>query len=100
MDEQKIAADLLRKLMSWISEEQWCAGWLHDIEYILWDAVVGRRKDICNPQEIEQLKYLSDKCGGWIIWDEQAKDERFVPMGEWLRLYEAKRREHSAEKDE
>jgi hypothetical protein len=42
-------------------------------------------------EEIEQLKYLSEKCGGWIIWNVQAKDERFVPMEEWLRLYEAKR---------
>lgn len=41
-------------------------------------------------EEIEQLKYLSAKFGGWIIWDEEAKDESFVPMEEWLRLYDAK----------
>jgi lipoate synthase len=28
MNEQKITAGLLRKLMSEISEECWCAGWL------------------------------------------------------------------------
>jgi len=75
MDEQNITAGLLLKLMSGISEERWCAGWYHNLEYILWDAVTGRREDICSPEEIEQLKYLSGKCGGWIIWDEQAKDE-------------------------
>lgn len=90
-DEQKIAAGLLVKAMSGISEEYWCAGWLHDLEYILWDAVIGRRKGPCSTQDLEQLKYLSEKCDGWIIWDEQEKDQRFVPIEEWLRLYEAER---------
>lgn len=90
MDEQKITADLLQKVMSEISEEHWCAGWMSSLEYILWDAVAGKRKDICSAEEIEQLKYLSEKCGGWVIWDKQAKGERFVPMEEWLRLYEAR----------
>ena len=73
MDEQSITAGLLERLMSAISEEYWCAGWMHNLEYTLWDVVTGRRAGICSPEEIEQLKYLSEKCGGWIIWDEQAK---------------------------
>jgi hypothetical protein len=76
--------------MSAISEEYWCAGWMHNLEYMLWDAVLGKRENFCTPEQIEQLKYLSGKCGGWIIWDKQAKGERFVTMQDWLRLYEAK----------
>ncbi len=98
MDEQKITAGLLRKLMSEISEERWCAGWLGGLEYILWDVVTGKRNDICSPDEIEQLKYLTEKCGGWIVWDKQAINEKFVPMEEWLRLYESNGHQHSAEK--
>lgn len=90
MDEQGITAGLLVKLMSAISEEYWCAGWMHNLEYTLWDVVSGKREDICTPEEIEQLKYLSGKCGGWIVWDEQAKREKFVPIQDWLRLYEAR----------
>jgi hypothetical protein len=85
--------------MSGISEDYWCAGWLSGLEYILWDAGTGKRKNVCTSEEIEQLRYLSEKSGGWIIWDEQLKDERFVPMDEWLRLYEAKRHRHEARKD-
>ena len=95
MDEQEITAGLLRKVMSGISEEYWCAGWMHNLEYMLWDVVADRRKGICSPEEIEQLKYLSGKCGGWIVWDEQGKGKRFVPMHEWLRLYEAQRQKSS-----
>ena len=93
MNEQRITADLLRKLMSEISEEYWCAGWLGGLEHVLWDVVTGKRTDICTPEEIEQLKYLSEKCGGWIVWDKEGICERFVSMEEWLRLYEA--RHHS-----
>jgi len=95
MDEQRITAALLARLMSDVSEERWCAGWLGGLEYILWDAVLGRQKSACSSEEIEQLKYLSEKCGGWIIWDEQSKGEKFVPMQEWLRLYEADRHRRS-----
>jgi hypothetical protein len=95
MDEQSVTAGLLVKLMSAISEEYWCAGWMHNLEYMLWDVVRGKREDLCTPEEIEQLKYLSGKCGGWIIWDEQAKGEKFVPIQDWLRLYEAKREKTS-----
>lgn len=95
MDEQSITAGLLAKLMSAISEEYWCAGWMHNLEYMLWDVVSGKRKGLCTPEEIEQLEYLSGKCGGWIVWDEQAKGEKFVPIQDWLRLYEAKREKTS-----
>ena len=98
MDEQTITAGLLRKLMSGISEDYWCAGWLSGLEYTLWDAVTGKRKNVCSSEEIEQLRYLSEKCGGWIIWDQQAKDERFVPIDEWLRLYDARLRSTRGEK--
>ena len=89
MDERKITTSLLRTLMSWISEERWCAGWLYNLEYMLWDVAIGKRRDVCSLEEAEQLKYLSEKCGGWIIWDGQEKDTTFVPIEEWLRLYEA-----------
>lgn len=89
MDEQSITAGLLKKLMSAISEDYWCAGWTYDLEYRLWEAVTGKRTGVCNHEEIEQLKYLSEKCGGWIVWDEQSKGEKFVPIGEWRRLCEA-----------
>jgi hypothetical protein len=97
VNEQSITAGLLKKLMSAISEERWCAGWLHRLEYSLWEAVAGKRTDVCSLEEIEQLKYLSEKCGGWIVWDEQSKGEKFVSMPEWLRLYEAHSRKTAEE---
>ncbi len=40
---QKYAQELLLTEMSGISELVWCAGWLHNLEYILWDCVLDRK---------------------------------------------------------
>ena len=40
-------------------------------------------------EHIAELKKLSDACRGWIIF-EDGKDETFVPLNEWLRIYESK----------
>jgi hypothetical protein len=50
LDEQAITAGLLRKLMSGISEDYWCAGWLSGLEYTLWDAVTGSEKMFAGPK--------------------------------------------------
>ena len=36
---------------------------------------------------IEQA--MSDVLGGWVMWDDALRDERFVPMDEWLDIYAA-----------
>jgi hypothetical protein len=91
VDEQTITASLLRKLMSGISED-YCARAGSAVSNTHCGMQLrASEKMFAVSEEIEQLKYLSEKCGGWIIWNVQAKDERFVPMEEWLRLYEAKR---------
>ena len=36
------------------TEEYWCAGWMHNLEYTLWDVVSGKRADICKPEEMSR----------------------------------------------
>jgi hypothetical protein len=57
----------------------------------LWSAIIdGPRKygflEITD-EHIAKLKGLSDACGGWIIFDDE-KAETFVPLDEWLGIYE------------
>jgi len=85
-DEARVAAGLLAHVMSDISEDVWCAGWLIDLEYILWDAITRERPDWCGREEIEQLKSLSQRCNGWIGWDKE-RGRRFVRMEDWRGLY-------------
>lgn len=90
--------------MSEISEEGLCAYWLIDLEHLLWEAVEGRLKsaratfsrdgDYPTDKEIASLRRLSDLAGGWVYWDDTAKDaidwgERFIPLPEWRERHAA-----------
>ena len=102
-DSEKVreyAGRLLRSKMSELSEELYCAGWCHGIEYVLWDNVTGSRDklDKVNSKDVEELRQLSGDAGGWFVWDGQQHDARFVPMHEWLRMY-GKRRSNPAQSE-
>ena len=75
--------------MSSLSQEAWCAGWLQDLEFMLWSVLVGEKCDgrlALTASQVEHLSSLSDGCQGWIVIDENT-EEKFVPLPEWLRLF-------------
>jgi len=82
----KKAQDLLRRIMGEISEAAISAGWLNTLEYDLWDFIengagqFGRL--LIEPNVIRDLKWLADKAGGWWTY------EKFVPMQEWVEMYQ------------
>jgi hypothetical protein len=90
----KLEEKQLADYMSDLSERSYCAGWMIDLEYVLWDAVVDAPRNYGFPaitnEHIDQLKELSDSCGGWIKFDDD-KGESFIPMDEWLQIYGATR---------
>lgn len=74
-------------LMSEYSESKWHAGWIMGLEKSIWEDL----------ENFPELKELSDKTGGWIIWyDEEYKDvmppiegyigEAFISLMEWERI--------------
>ena len=81
----------LHDLMSSMSEQAWSSGWMRGLEYELWRAVqspaykVGRLQ--LSPTQCDRLRQLSEKCGGWIAFDDQ-HEESFVPRAQWLTRYE------------
>lgn len=87
------AARELCQLMSDISEDQYCAGWLVGLEYQLFDTLyIGDTfGDGISPQERVKLMELSARCGGWWRWTDD-KGETFVKLEEWLEIYKARAR--------
>jgi len=81
------AQKLLPNRMSALSEERSCAGWAHEVEYLLWENVIGMASDLYAEQRRE-LKCLSARAGGWFVWK---NGPCFVPMDEWLRMYEKRK---------
>jgi hypothetical protein len=77
--------------MSGISESAYCAGWMHGLEYALWHLLAtgqtryGRSK--VTVEELARLRILSEKCGGWIVFDD-LNEETFIPLNEWLRIFD------------
>ena len=93
------AAELLCEYMSEISEDYWCAGWLHGLEFSLWKMLRGGSRDFgtgdVKEEELSKLRQLSQRAGGWVIWDEQ-KDasmsgNRFVPLALWTVMYDGEK---------
>jgi hypothetical protein len=85
------AAAQLADCMSDISEKCYCAGWLFDLEYILWHAVISGPTVFGNgyitSEQIELLKILSSACGGWITFDLDAprdvSSKKWIPLEYW-----------------
>jgi hypothetical protein len=88
----------LAERMSEISEDTYCAGWLVDLEYDLWQILIGEQgtfSGMVSEPEIQQLRELSDACGGWIFYDDD-RAETFVPLTQWLTMFAAHAKERRA----
>jgi hypothetical protein len=77
----------LYELMSEISEDCWCAGWMHGNEFSLWEAIsTGNLRYGMGEMDrdlLAQVAALSVKTGKWIIWrdDQDGLDPHDV--SEW-----------------
>ena len=83
------AACQLAGLISEISEDHFSAGWLHGLEFTLWNMLHGddRRFGMgkVSQENIDRLRHLHEKCGGWWRWDE-THGEMFVATADWIAL--------------
>ena len=82
----------LADYMSELSEAGWSAGWLAELEFDLWRAVIEGpqrygRLDITQ-EHINKLRSLSQVCGGWIIFGDKT-EETFIDFVTWQRLYQS-----------
>ena len=79
--------------MSEISEENYCAGWIIDNEYTIWNAITngsqstnGKKMEVpISPRLLKRCATLSIEIGGWIFWNDAPK---FLPMAQWLLMVE------------
>jgi hypothetical protein len=85
----------LCELMHQISQDCYCAGWMSQNEFRLWSAVVDPTDDLeygfaaISPDEVMQLRQLSEEIGGWIVWDGEIGDLVFLSLEAWQKRYAA-----------
>jgi len=79
--------------MSEISEDCFCAGWIHDNEYDIWEALVNGDPSPSHrpmsPRLLRRCQLLSRDIGGWIYW---ANGPQFAPIAQWLAMVDARRK--------
>lgn len=82
------------KLVSDISEDFYCAGWLVDAEFAVWRMIqqgggwgMGAAGDI--PETLGALRSLACSTGHWVRWDSDAEPPtQPIPLSEWEPLYD------------
>ena len=81
----------LAALMSDISEEAYCAGWMEHLEFDLWSAVkngpIEYGRIYISDEIIDHLKKLSEEIKGWIFFDAE-NEEEFIRLKEWIAMYD------------
>jgi hypothetical protein len=96
-------ARALARYMSDLSQALWCAGWMQDLEFMLWSVVEGENAYASltlTRDQVAKLKSLSNACKGWIVFRRDT-NETFVSMPEWIYLFAAWLSEnHSTDKSE
>jgi hypothetical protein len=82
---------LLADFMGEISERCYNAGWMQNLEYILWDALTnGERKygsETITQEDIEIWKDKSIAAKSWIIMDYET-EEIAINLDEWKHKYQ------------
>lgn len=92
------AAVALNVIMARISESCWCASWVPDLEFSLWSMLQGGPRQFgmgdVSDAELDALRRLSDRAGGWWRWSEQECVEVFVSFEEWRAICDAQGSRH------
>ncbi len=86
---------LLTQYISDISHDFVCASWLSGIEFKLWEIIFENqliKDDYLGLNELDEetkgdLRFLSQKCNGWIMWSEEKGCTIFVSLEKWKSIW-------------
>ena len=92
------ARKLLNDVMREISHAAACAGWLRDLEFLLWQLFDGGELTeevdpwgvrALSAEERAELRWLSELAGGGWCFDDASGEVRFVGAAEWRGIHVA-----------
>jgi hypothetical protein len=86
---------LLERYVGHLSHACACAGWLSNIEFLIWCLVVGDEFPIedtfgfrqLSREELADLQFLSEGSQHWPHWDEREQRVCLIPLTRWQHLY-------------
>lgn len=86
----------LANLMSDLSETCYAAGWMIGCERAIWRLIHGQQDTwgmyhrVSMQDDLDAIWAVAQAADSWIEWDDQAHEERAVPMAEWRSRMEAR----------
>lgn len=92
---------LLVAYIEQISEEATAARWFSGIEYLLWASISDDPRPSAGPfvgldtlleSERDDLRFLHQRCNGWVKWDDDQGLPTYVPDARWDTLFSDWRR--------
>jgi len=87
-----IARELLLYKMKEYSEDFFCASWLVDLEFELWEAAEREspsEREMSMVTTSRECRSLAELAGGWWAWDDKAPggdNPIFMPLEEWKKV--------------
>ena len=89
-----IVRDWMRHTMSEISENHYAAGWMHNLEHVIWAAIErlpmptewGTR--VISQKKLKKLEACSELIGEWIVWNDEKGTEIGIPLDAWRLIYD------------
>lgn len=87
-----LARELLRYMMEEYSQYGFCASWLKDLEFELWEAserVSPSEREMETVTTSRECRRMAELAGGWWVWDKDvvgAENPVFMPMERWLQV--------------
>jgi hypothetical protein len=88
---EELAKAALAQMMCDLSQDCFCAGWIHNNEYRLWTALTTGHRAYGGAEiperDANRMRYLHELAGGWWIWPEGEDSIRFVTTEEWLTIF-------------
>ena len=90
LNELTIKQRRLAEFMSELSEKCYAAGWLRNLEYVLWNTLLnGERKlgqDFISKTDIVQLNEFSEDSNCWIYFDDDT-EETAIDLFTWKQKF-------------
>jgi hypothetical protein len=87
---EELVREALLRLIFDLSEDCWCAYWMRDLEFSLWEAMKTGKTNLgfgLRDCDLMRLKSLHELADGWWIWAEGEESQRFVTTEEWLPIF-------------
>lgn len=87
--------DQFVEYVGWLSDYLFSSNWETGIEYLLWERIRAERGSGIAPESLpelpeqlaEDVRFLSNRSGGWPYYNERNHSTRVIPIERWRKIF-------------